>query len=52
MADKFMYICNDNTKTYPFCRLQSVVKRLDTQPSEPANQDLIKVFKVIKPTSK
>ena len=26
MADKFMYIINDNTQNYPFCRLHFVVK--------------------------
>ena len=26
MADKLMYILNDNTQNYPFCRLRLVVE--------------------------
>ena len=30
MADKFMFIPNDEIQNYSFCRLQLVVKRSDT----------------------
>ena len=39
MADKFMYIPNDNTQNYLFCRLQLVIKCLDTQPTEPTKKN-------------
>ena len=52
MADKLMYIPNDDTQTYPFCRLQYRLKRLDFQLNEPANQNSIKGTKVFKPTNK
>ena len=52
MADKFMYILNDDTQNYPSSRLQLVVKRLDTLLNEPTNQNLIKVPKIVKPMSK
>ena len=29
MADKLMYIPNDNTQSYPFCRLQFVVETFE-----------------------
>ena len=45
MADKLMYIFNDNTQNYPFCRLQLLVKRLDTQLNEPTNQNSTDVRK-------
>ena len=50
MADKLMYITNDATQNYPFCKLQFVVKRQDTILNKPTNQNLIKVPKVVKPT--
>ena len=31
MADNLIYIPNDDTQNHPFCRLQSVVKTLNTQ---------------------
>ena len=43
-----MYIPNDDTQNYPFCRLQSMVKSLDTQTNKPTNQ----VPKDFKPTNK
>ena len=43
MADKVMYIPNDDTQNYPFCRLQLVVETLDTQLNEPTNQNPLKV---------
>ena len=42
MADKLMYITNDDTQNYPFCRLYSVTKYLDTQLNESNNQNSIK----------
>ena len=50
MADKSMYIPNDDTANYPFCRLQLVVET--TQPNEQTNQNSIKVLKAVKPTNK
>ena len=47
MANKLIYILNYDTQ-YPFCRLQVVVKRLDTQINEPTNENLLKVPKIIK----
>ena len=38
MADKLMYIPNDDTQGYPFCRLQLEVKAFGTQINEPTNQ--------------
>ena len=49
MANKFMYIQNDDTQNYPFCRLQLVV---DTQLIEPTNQNSIRIPKVVEPTNK
>ena len=42
MADKFMYIPNDDTQTYPFSGLQLVVKTF-----EQTNQISWKVLKVV-----
>ena len=47
-----MYISNGDTQNYLVCRLQLVVKRLDTQPNEPTNQNSIKVPKKVEPTNK
>ena len=52
MADKFMYIPNDDTHNYPFFRLQLVVEMSNTQLNETTNQNLIKVPNVIKPKKK
>ena len=30
MADKLIYITNDDTQYYPFCRLHKLMKHLDT----------------------
>ena len=46
-----MYIPNNDAQNNPFCRLQLVVKRLDTQLDEPTNQNLMKVLNVVKPTN-
>ena len=47
MTDKLMYIHNDDTQNYPFCRLELVVST-----NEQTNHNLIKVPKVVKPTNK
>ena len=47
MAEKLMYIPNDDTQKYPFW-----FKRLYTQIKEPSNQNLIKVPKAGKLTNK
>ena len=52
MDDKFMYIYNENSQSYPFCRNNKWFKRLDTQLNEPTSQIWLKVPKVIKPTNK
>ena len=41
MANKLLYIPNDVTQNIPLCRLQLVLKRLDTQLNEPTNQNSI-----------
>ena len=46
-----MYIPNNDTQNYPFCRLQLVVENLNTQLIEPTNQHSIKVLEVVKPTN-
>ena len=52
MTDKLMNIPNDDTQSYPFCRLQLVDETFDTQINEPTNKISIKVTKVVKPTNK
>ena len=53
MADKLMYIPNDDTQNYLFCRLKlMVIKRLNTQLNESNNQNSPKVPKFGKPTNK
>ena len=43
-----MYIPNDDTQNYPYCRLlQIVFERLDTQLNEQTNENSIKVPKVV-----
>ena len=46
MDDKLIFIPNDDTKNYPFCRIQ--LKRLDTQLNKPTNLSP----KVVKQTKK
>ena len=38
---------NDDTQNYPICRLQLVLKYLDTQLNEPTIQNSIKVSNVV-----
>ena len=47
-----MYVPNDGTQNYAFCRFQLVVEPLNIQLNEPTNQNSIKVSKVVKPTNK
>ena len=42
MADKLMFIFNDDTQIYPFCLLKLVVETLDTHLKKPTNYNLIK----------
>ena len=46
MADKLMYIHNDYTRNYPFCRLKLL--RLNTQLNETNNQNSLKSPKLFK----
>ena len=43
MNNKLMYIPNDDTQNYPICKLQLVMKRLDTPHNEPTNKKSIRV---------
>ena len=45
MADKFIYIPNDDTQNYPFCTLKLVFETFDL--IKQANQNSIKVLKVL-----
>ena len=47
MADKLMYILNDKTQNYPFCRLKLVVETFGNSTS--SHQNLLKVPLVFKP---
>ena len=51
MADKLLYIHNDYTQNYLFCRLQLVVKNVKTL-NEPTNENSIKFPKVDKSANK
>ena len=53
MAYKLMYIPNNNTQNYPFCRLQLMVETYGQWAlTESINQNLVKVPKVVKSTNK
>ena len=52
MADKKMYIPNEDTKNYPSVDYNNWLKSLETQLNEPNNQNSVKVLKVVKPISK
>ncbi len=47
MYDKLMYIPNDDKQTFPLCRLQLVIEKMDTQLNEQTNKYSIKVPKVL-----
>ena len=48
MADKLMYILNDDTQNYPLLNNNKGLIYLETQLDEPTNQNSIKVPKVVK----
>ena len=48
MADKLIYIPNDDTQNYHFYRLRLVVETFN----EPTNQNSWKIPKVVNPTNK
>ena len=52
MADKLMYIPNDNMQNYPFSGLQLVVEKFGHSRSWTNQSNLIKVPKLGKPTNK
>ena len=52
MANKLIYIPNDNTQNYPLCSDNQWLKRLDSQLHELTNKNSIEVPKVVKPTNK
>ncbi len=52
MTDELMYIPNDDTQNYSFCKLQLVVETFGHLPLQTNQSNLIKVLKVVKPTNK
>ncbi len=52
MDKKLMYIPNDDKKITPFVDNSFQLKLLNTQFNETANQNSIKVPKIVKPTNK
>ena len=48
MAEKFMYISNDDTQNYPSVDYNKRLKRLKTQLNEPTNTIQYKVAEVVK----
>ena len=53
MADKLMYILNDDTQYYPFCRLKLEVETfVHSTSNKPINSNPIKVPKVVEPSNK
>ena len=50
MAEKLIYVLNDDTQIYPFCKLQFVLKSIDTQLNKQTNQ--IIVPKIVEPMNK
>ncbi len=47
MADKLMYIPNDDTQNYPFSRLKLVVETLWHSTNGPTNQNSLKFPKLL-----
>ncbi len=45
MADKLLYIPNDDTQNYPYYRL--ILERLNAQLHKPTNQNSVKIPKFI-----
>ena len=52
MANKLMFIPNDDTQNYPFCSKNYWLKRLNSQLNKPTNQKSLKNPKVVKPRNK
>ena len=52
MADKLMYIPNDDRQNYPFCRFKLVVETFDHSSQWTSYLKFTKVPKVIKQTNK
>ena len=52
MANRLIYIPNDYTQNYFFCRLQLVVETFGHSTYEPTNQNSMKVPKVVETTNK
>ena len=50
MADKLMYIPNDDTQNYPFCKLKLVVKICEHSTEWINQSKLHEVPKVVKPS--
>ena len=48
MADKLMYIPNDDAQNFPSVDYNKWLNRLNTQINKPANKNSVKVPKVIK----
>ena len=47
MADNLMYISNDDTQNFPFCRLQLEVETFGHSINESTNQNSIQVSKLL-----
>ena len=47
MADKMLYIPNDDKQNAPFCRLQLIVQTFGHSINKPANQNSIKIPKLL-----
>ena len=52
MADKLMYIPNDDTQIIPSVDYKLWLKHLDTQFNDSTNQNSLKVPKVVEATNK
>ena len=47
MANKLMYIPNEDTQKYPFCRLKFVVETFEHSTEETKQSKITKVSKVV-----
>ena len=53
MSDKLMYIPNNDTQNYPFCRLKFVVETFEhSWDNKITNENSLKSSKFFKPTNK
>ena len=48
---QLMYIPNDDTQSFPFCKLQLFIETFGHSLNESTNQNSLKVPKVVKPTN-